>query len=135
MPGAAGDTSRARELRNGIHRVNRVFIADFESVVEKKFFDLLGSLQVIFWKFLILVLNRKINKNFDPLLLIILVLYSLEPKKMFKIFFWPFRVIRDHFQKFSLVPLIQRLWIEKWRIFFVFYLESHSKINLGSKLS
>ena len=48
MPGVAGDTSRARELRNVIHRVDRVFLGDFESVVEKNFFDLLGSLEVIF---------------------------------------------------------------------------------------
>ena len=48
VPGVAGDTSRDIELRNFVCRVDRVFIGDFESVVEKKIFDLLGSLEVIF---------------------------------------------------------------------------------------
>ena len=51
VPGVAGDTSRDSELRNVVCRVDRVFIGDFESVVEKIFFDLLGSLEVIFENF------------------------------------------------------------------------------------
>ena len=42
VPGVAGDTSRDSELRNGVCRVDRVFIGDFESVVEKKFLTFWG---------------------------------------------------------------------------------------------